>query len=49
MEREYKIKKEDLGFVFAQGLFIIYSVIRFYDRAFVPMRNMPLEALKEQR
>mgnify|MGYP002856712077 CR=1 FL=1 len=48
MENEGKIKKEDLGFILAQVAFMVFAVIRFYDRAYVVMRNMPLPALKNQ-
>ena len=48
MENRVTIKKEDLGFILAQAAFMVFAVIRFYDRAFIPMRNMPLEALKDQ-
>ena len=43
------VKKEDIAFLVAQIAFMIYAVIRFYDRAFIPMRNVPFPGLKDQR
>lgn len=45
MDSSVRIKKEDVGFIIAQAAFMIYAVIRFYDRAFVPMRDMPMDSL----
>ena len=48
MSGQMTVKKEDIGFVFAQACFVVFSIIRFYDRSFIPMRNMPYEPLKDQ-
>ncbi len=49
MENKGIIKKEDLAFLFAQAAFMVFSVIRFYDRAFVAMEIVPLPALRSQQ
>ena len=48
MGTEGAIKKEDIGFILAQIGFMIFSVIRFYDRAYVVMRNMPFPGLRDK-
>ncbi|MCR5097690.1 MAG: hypothetical protein K6B14_01940 [Lachnospiraceae bacterium] len=49
MAESIRIKKEDLGFFAAQAAFMIFAVIRFYDRSFVPMRNMHFDRLLDKK
>ncbi len=48
MEKKGTIKKEDIAFLFALAAFMVFSVIRFYDRAFIAMGITPLPALRSQ-
>ncbi len=48
MAASIRIKKEDVAFLIAQAAFMIFAVIRFYDRSFIPMDHMPLDALYDR-
>ncbi len=49
MAASVRIKKEDIAFLIAQAAFMIFAVIRIYDRSFIPMDHMPVDALYDKR